>query len=172
MNREVFQSNKIILFLIVAALCIGMTIAYFQADIPIWILPIVFIAGIAFIFSSLKTKIIIEDGLLRYEKLMGGEEVELKGVSQIIMREVETIVNNSHERHAEENQGGDVKLGSMRINHKQQHVDQKRQVERIIYILDEAGRTVFSFPANVIRFTERTRFKEAVLSVNSNIQVF
>lgn len=172
MNREVFQSNKIILFIIIAAVYIGITIAYFQANFSIWILPLVFIAGIFIIFTSLRTKLIIEDGILRYEKLGGGNEVELKNVSEIVMREVETIVDKSNEQRPFQDQGGDVKLGSIRINNNQQHVDQERKVEKIIYILDGAGRTIFSFPANVIRFTERTRFKEAILAVNSNIQVF
>src|SRR5690625_2895180 len=151
MNREVFQSNKIILFLIIGAICIVATIVYFQAEFPIWILPIVYIVGIFIIFTSIKTKIIIENGKLRYEKLGGGEEVDLKNVAQIIVREVETIVDRSSKNESSQHQGGDIRIGGISITGKQRNVDQERKVERIVYVLDLEERTVFSFPANIIR---------------------
>lgn len=172
MTREVFQSNKIILFLIVGAVCIIATGVYFQADFPVWILPIVYIVGFFIIFSSLKTKIIIEDGRLRYEKFGGGEEVDLKNVTQIIVREVETIVDRNSKHESNEHQGGDIRIGGISITGNQRNVDQERKVERIVYVLDLEGRTVFSFPANTIRFTQRAKFREAIHMVNPTIEVF
>lgn len=173
MERAVFQSNKVILIAIITAIFIGSIIVYLQTDLPIWIIPIVLVAGVFFIFASIKTKLVIEDGMLRYEKLTGGDEADLQKVSHIVMREVETIVDNSPMNHSQHNREEDVKFGNIRINNNnQQQVDQERKVEKLIYVLDDSGRTFFSFPANVVRFTHRTRFKEAIQAVNPDIQVF
>lgn len=172
MNQEVFQSNKVILFLIVGAFCMIATVVYFQAEFPIWILPIVYIVGVFIIFTSLKTKVIIENGKLRYEKLGGGEEVDLKNVAQIIVREVETIVDRNSKHESSQHQGGDIRVGSISVTGNQRNVDQERKVERIVYVLDLEGRTVFSFPANIIRFTQRSKFRDAIHIINPNIEVF
>lgn len=172
MDREVFQSNNLILFLIIGSLFAGMTIAYFQADLPIWVLPIVLVIGIFIIFSSIRTKLVVEDGQLRYEKLIGKEEVELKRVSQIVVREIETIVNKSSNHDSNLNQGSDIKRGSVTINSNHHHVDQERKIEKYIYILDEAGQTFFSLPANLVSSSQKARFREVVHAVNPNIEVF
>jgi len=167
-DREVFQSNKFIVIGIVVAIVIGLTIVYFQTDLPIWILLIVALVGVFVIFSSMKSKVVIEKGLLRYEKIGGGEEVPLNKVSQIVKREVETIVNRNKD--GETVQGGGISIGKLKIN--QQNVNQERQVEKIFYVLDKEGRTFFSFPASLIGFRHRTRFREAVQAVNPDIDVF
>lgn len=172
MNREVFQSNKIVLFGIIGAVFVGAIIAYIQVRFPIWILPIAFAVGGLIVFSSLKTKIIIEDGKMRYEKLGGGDEVDLKNIAQIVIREVETIVDKSQNQPGVQSQGSDVRLGQVRINHNEQNVNQERQVERIVYVFDLEGRTVFSFPASLIRFTQRSKFREAIHMINPAIEVF
>jgi len=170
-GRTVFQPNKIIPIVILAVLVIGSFVAYLQLDFPIWIVPIVLVVGGFVVFSMSKTKIIIEDGFLRYETLGGGEEVDLNKVSQIIIREVETIVNkDAHHDRVEPQE--DVKLGTIRIGGQDQPVNQERQVERIMYFLDADGRTIFSMSANALRFSERRRFAEAVNAVNPDIQVF
>lgn len=173
MERTVFQSNKMIPIVILAVIVIGSIVGYFQMNIPIWIVPIVLVVGGFVIFGMFKTKLVIEDGFIRYEKLGGGDEVDLKKVSQIVMREVETIVNKEspHDRDRFHNQE-DVKLGTIRINNNEQPINQERQVEKIIYVLDAEGRTIFSMPANAVRFTERRRFAEAIHAVNPDIQVF
>lgn len=174
MDRAVFQSNKVILFGILGIVVIGMTVAYFNIHFPVFILPIVYVIVIFIAITTLKTKVVIEDGMLRYEKLFGGEEVELKHVAQIVVREVETIVDNHKNdpsRHSLDDRNVDVKFGNIRINDGPR-VDQERKVEKIVYVIDEMGRTMFSFPAGVIRFTERKRFREAIQHVNPNIHVF
>lgn len=173
MDRTVFQPNRVIPIVIFAVVIIGSVIGYIQMNLPIWIIPIALLVGGFVVFSMYKTKLVIEDGFLRYEKLGGGDEVELSKVSHIVMREVETIVNKEspHERDEFMNRT-DVNLRTIRISDNIRPVDQERKVEKIIYVLDADGRTIFSMPANVVRITERRRFAEAINAVNPNIQVF
>lgn len=152
MERTVFQSNKMI---------------------PIGILAVL-VVGELVVFSQSKSKLVIEDGMLRYQTLRGGDEVDLKNASEIVIREVETIVDKSspHDWDAFYD-WEDVKGGTLRIGgNNSRPVDQERQVQKIIYIIDHDGRTIFSMPANMVRFTERTRFAEAIHAVNPDIQVF
>lgn len=170
MNREVFQSNKIVAVSMTAVVFIGVTIAYLKAGMPIWIFAIAFVFGLLLIIPAFTTKLIIEDGMLRYKKIFGGEEVELENVSQIVIREVETIVDSNQHSSFQESSSG-IQAGGLMIGNQQQ-TNQERQVKKFIYILDDVGRTMFSIPANIVGFTQRTRFKEAIHLVNPNIDVF
>lgn len=164
MDREVFQSNKMIAFITVVAIFIGVTIAYLKAGFPVGVFAVASIFGVLFLVPAFKTKLIIEDGMLRYEKIGGKEEIDLVKVSQILTREVETIVNRDNESSSSRNSGNKVRFSNT--------ANQERQVKKIIYILDETGRTIFSVPANLVGFTQQTRFKEAIHSINPNIEVF
>lgn len=130
--------NKLIIFMIVIAIFVGVTIAYLKADMPFWIFAIGSLFGILFLIPAFKTKLIIEDGMLSYKKLGSGEEVDLKKVSQILTREIELIVNKNNNQSAFEDSGEEI-----RINDNQLHADQERQIPKNIYILDGSGRTIF-----------------------------
>ena len=45
-------------------------------------------------------------------------------------------------------------------------------VKRVVYVLDESGKTFYSFPARLIRAKDETRFVEAVISVNKEIKIY
>ena len=144
--------------------CGGFLVFYFQSDMPAWALLLVGVITFIIVVSSLKTKLIIEENILRYEKVFGWDEVSLDKVSQIIMREVETIVEKDPSS-SRDRQRKDFDMQGHRVN-------EERQVEKIIYVLDESGRTYFSFPARMIGLRNRTRFKEVIHGVNPNIEVF
>lgn len=172
MNNETFQVNKFFVIGIVGVVCAAFTVAYFLSDLPIWVLPIVLVIGALIVVSSIKTKLVIEDGLLRYEKWGGGDEVPLARVAQIVTREVETIVNRTvSESGTHGGNTGGVTIGKVRLGNRQ-NLEQERSTEKVVYVLDEAGRTFFSFPASMIGFKHRTRFKEAVKAVNPRIEIF
>lgn len=174
MSREVFQANKIVLFVIMGVVFVGVTIAYLNSIFPVFVLPIVFVIGLFIIISSMKTKLIVEDGMLRYEKLFGGEEVELKRVSQIIIREVETMVSNSTSQsvfNEQDNATSEIRVGNVRLS-SGQNVDAERKIEKVMYVQDASGRTIFSAPANLVGFSQRKRFREAIHKDNPNIHVF
>lgn len=40
---------------------------------------------------------------------------------------------------------------------------------RIIYVLDDSGKTYFSFPANLVNKGNKLRFKEVINNINPNI---
>ncbi len=172
MSNETFQANKFVVIGIVIVVCAAFIFAYFVSDLPIWVIPIVAGMGAVIVVSSIKTKVVIEDGLLRYEKWGGGDEVPLARVSQIVTREVETIVNRTVSGSSSHgsNTGG-VTLGKIRLGNNE-NIEQERSTEKVVYVLDEAGRTIFSFPASMIGFKHRTRFKDAVNAVNPKIEVF
>jgi len=171
LSREVFQTNKYIVIGIVSAIFIGITIFYFQVDFPILVLPIVAVIGLLVIISTIKTKVVIENGFLRYEKIGRGEEVDLKKVGQIVTREVETIVDRKTDRTDRTSQNSGFSKGKFGINN-HHNVDQERKIEKVVYVIDKEGRTFFSFPGNLIGFRQRTRFREAVQAVNPQIEVF
>jgi len=164
MDQEVFKANffiAIILPIIITVVILGV---YFIADnAPYWVLSLLIIPVI-FAVAGHKTKLIVEKGVLRYEKVFGGEEVSLNKVSQIVIREVETIVERSP------NSINNTQKSGLNINVNQ--ANQERRVEKIVYLLDGSGRTIFSFPANLVGFRDRRRFEEAVITVNPNIEVF
>lgn len=163
MGQEVFKANffmAIILPIIITVVILGI---YVVSDVPPWVL-VLLIIPVIFAVAGHKTKLIVENGVLRYEKVFGGEEVSLKKVSQIVIREVETIVNKNPD-HFNNNQ----RPGFTRnVN----QVDQERKVEKLYYVLDESGRTIFSFPANLVGFRDRRRFEEAIIAENPNIELF
>lgn len=177
MSREVFQSNKIILFLVVGVIYGAVIYGYLKTVFPLFVLPIVFVIGLFIIFSSLKTKLIVEEGMLKYEKLFGGEEVELKKVSHIIIRQVDTRFNDStnqtvfHENDSSPKPENTIKIGKVSVTGVQS-ANSDGKIEKIMYIQDESGRTIFSLPANTVRFTQRDKFREAIHRENPNIEMF
>lgn len=157
MDNEVFKVNPFLAIILPLLITVGILIVFFVADVPPWIL-VLLIVPIIFAVTGQKNKLIIRDGILRYEKLFGTQETSLHNVTQIVLREVETIVD---------------KDPSQRDRNKHQSVgsvNQERKVEMIFYVLDESGRTIFSFPANLISIRDKRRFEEAVSAINSNIE--
>lgn len=163
MDQEVFKANffsAIILPIIITVAILGIYVI--ADDVPFWLL-LFLVIPILFAVAGQKTKLIISDGVLRYEQVFSKEEVDLKKVSQIVIREVETIVEkNSHS--VNHNQSSGLQRNINQVN-------QERKVEKLFYLLDESGRTIFSFPANIVGYRDRRRFEEAVITVNPNIEV-
>jgi len=133
------------------------------------LLFLILLLPVLFIFGLLKTKLVIEDGVLRYEKIIGGEEIALKNVAQIVTREIEVITTTSHADNHNQNHNQSQGLS---FGRNQQAVNQERSTQKVIYVLDDAGRTFFSFPAGFITRKDRQRFQDAITAVNPNIQVF
>lgn len=164
-EQEVFKANFFMTFILPIIITVGILVVYFAVDgIPPWILALLIIP-VVFAVTGQRTKLIVENGMLRYEKVFGGEEVSLKNVSQIMMREVETIIDKNPDSFTNNQQ-------RQSINRNVNQVNQERKVEKIFYVLDESGRTIFSFPANMVSFRDRRRFEEAISASNPNIQVF
>ena len=163
MNQEVFKQS-IIGGVVVTIAIIGVFSFFFFGQgntspllFLILLLPIVFIGGL------LKTKLVIEDDVLRYEKIFGGEEISLKNVAQILTREME-FINTSN-------------LSDFNHNRKQglsqnMAVGESRSTQKVVYVMDDTGRTFFSFPASLVTRKDRRRFEDAVTAVNPNIQLF
>ena len=170
MNEQVFKQS-IIGGIVISVAIVGVFIFFFFMQsvtnpflFLILLLPIVFIIGLQ------KTKLVIEDGVLRYEKIVGGEEISLKNVAQIVTREIE-VITTSHADNHNHNHNHNQKKG-ISFGNNQQAVNQERSTQKVIYVMDEAGRTFFSFPASLVTRKDRQRFEEAVTAVNPNIQVF
>src|SRR5690625_1824484 len=87
---------------------------YVKLDFPvITILIVVILAFLTFI-PTVRKKVVIEDGVLLYEKIGKTESVELKRVSQIVKREELTYVNRpTGLREDEEYTKNSVKLRKM-----------------------------------------------------------
>lgn len=160
MDQQIFKANTFIALILPIIIAIGILVAFFNiSSLPVWALVALIIPAFIAIHGH-RTKVIVDDGILRYEQLFKSEEVELKNVSQIVTREVETIVDRRHDAsHPNEFGAG------------HNHVNQEREVKRIVYVLDEAGRTFFSFPASLIGGKKKLSFKESVTNVNPEIQV-
>jgi len=54
---------------------------YFQSDMPAWVLVVVGVLALIIIVTPLKTKLVIEKDILRYEKVFGWDEVSLDKVT-------------------------------------------------------------------------------------------
>ena len=117
---------------------------------PVLFLVVLF--PLPFILSALRTKLVIENDQLRYQKVFGAEEVSLKDVSQIATKVVGIKLSNRLTLISEGNQNSDS--------------------ETHIYVSDETGQTFFTFPEGLIRVKDRARFKELVTNVNPNVKVF
>ena len=163
MNQQVFKQS-LIGGIVISVVIVGVFIFFLTtADnfnpllFLILLLPVVFIIGLQ------KTKLVIEDDVLRYEKLGGSEEISLKNVSQIITREIEVITTNN--------------LNTFNHNRKQDSIQNmrpgtERSTQKVVYVMDSTGRTFFSFPASLVTRKDRQRFSDAVAAVNPNIEVF
>lgn len=171
MERIIFTENKLITYAIVFGIATIATLLFvFMDNIPILVLPVAYLISLFIWITSIRTKVIIENGSLRYERLIGGEEVALQDVAQIVQREVETIVDKNRDGERSRRSGRGMRIGNVRFGDGKP-VNEEREVKKIIYVMDEAGRTIFSFPANVIRFSERQRFREIVQKSNPKIRV-
>lgn len=160
-QQEVFQSSKIWFIIIFGVAFVGVTIATFVVELPLWASVLVLVIGVSAVLGAIKTKIIVHDSFLYYDTLFGRkEEVDLKKVPQIVIREVETIVDRTEP------------TTQTTHNRRVHAVNEARQVSRIMYVLDKDGRTIFSFPASLIRFSDRNRFRQAVQAVNPEIETF
>lgn len=160
MDQEVFKANffmAIILPIIITTVILGI---YAVTDVPPWILALL-IVPVVFAVAGHKTKLIVDNDVLRYEKVFGGEEISLKKVSQIVLREVETIVNKNPDHFNNHERPGFTR----NVN----QVDQERKVEKLYYVLDESGRTIFSFPAGLVGRSNRQRFEESITAINPTI---
>lgn len=169
MNEEVFESNRVVIFSVVVILNIGLIIAYFMTDFPLWFVLVALPVSILIGISTMKTKLIIKDGHLRYETWTGGEEVDLMNVGQIVTREVETVRGRTTGPSGTGTQPSGISVGSVKLSSAE---DQERQTEKVIYIIDQDGRTFFSFPASMVGRKHRTRFREGIHAVNPEIDVF
>src|SRR5690625_1766606 len=127
MNGEVFESNKFIVFGVIAVLNIGFIVAYFLVDLPIWFiliaLPISIIIGI----STMKAQLSIENGHLRYETWARGEEVDLMKVAHIARREIETFAGRTTGTDGRGTQKSGISIGNVTLSSGD---DQERQVEK------------------------------------------
>src|SRR5699024_5598789 len=136
-------------------------------------LPIAYLISLFIWITSIRTKVIVENGLLRYERLIGGEEVSLKSVKEIVQREEVTFRYKGSKtkttrtgrskpttRRTNDTTLKSIRIGNFRIG-ESDAMNEEREVKKLIFVIDEAGRTIFKFPANVIRLSERQRFREA-----------
>ncbi|MBO1910254.1 hypothetical protein [Sporosarcina sp. 6E9] len=167
MQPQIFKANLLVSVVIPIIIAVVIVALYFTNEsMPAWTL-LLLIVPVIFSAAQLKTKLVIEKDLLRYEKLFGGNEVSLNNVSEIVTREVETIVerNQQHDNHHVRPSG--LSFSSNQMN----PVNQERKVERLVYVLDASGRTHFSFPAGLIGFKNRQNFIDAVNAANPNITV-
>lgn len=166
MNSEVFKGFKFLEVGITLALFCVFLALYSKVGIPTWALFFIAIPCFIIILSALKTKVVIEDGSLRYERLGRVEKIELEKVTEILIREVEEFVNEDGNTI---NDSAGITIGNIRLSNSTQ--EQKRVVKKIIYLMDKEDQTFFSFPASMIRHKDRLRFIEAVKTVNANIKI-
>ena len=153
MHQETFKSN-VFITIILPALIFGLLMLVFYAiysvdgALPLWVL-IFLIIPTAFAVSGQRTKLMVEDDMLRYQHgfiVTSNDEVSLNEVSKIVTRTVDTWEDDG--------EGG-----------------QKHKTQKVTYVLDESGRTFFSFSARLIDGRNRRRFKETVATINANIKV-
>ena len=153
MQQEVFKSNvflTVILPALIFSLLMLMFYGIYSIDgaLPLWVL-IFLIIPTAFAVSGQRTKLIVVDDMLHYQHgfiVMSRDEVSLNEVSKIITRTVDTWEDDG--------EGG-----------------RKQKTHQITYVLDESGRTFFSFPARLIGGKNELRFKETVAAINANVKV-
>ena len=146
MNEQVFKQS-IIGGIVISVAVVGVFIfLFFVQSVTNPFLFLILLFPVIFILGIQKTKLVIENDVLRYEKLFGGEEISLNTKNQ--------------------NRSG-ISFGG-----NNQAVNQERSTEKVVYVIDDAGRTFFSFPAGLVTRKDRSRFEEAVTAINPNIQVF
>lgn len=153
MHQEVFKTN-LFMAVILPTIIFGLMILAFlginsiDGSIPSWVL-IFLIIPVVFAVSGQKTKLIVEDDILRYESGLffnNHEEVSLHDVSQIVTRVIETWGTDS-----------DGKT--------------ERSTKKITYVLDKSGKTFFTFSAGLVGKGNKQRFEETITAINPNIQI-
>lgn len=162
MDQEIFKQNTIRL-VVISSILTGIFLFLFiwNGDWPFGLLFLL-IFPVALIYSGVKTKLVIEDDVLRYQMLIGSKEVSLKEVSQIITRELEIISTSN--------------LGDFTQNTKQESVQNirpgdERSTEVRVYLLDESNEAIFSFPAYLINPENQSRFEDTVTTINPRIKI-
>lgn len=154
MHQEIFKSNFFITIIFPVIIFGFMILIFFavysiEGTLPTWVL-IFLIIPVGLTIGVRTTKLIVEDHILRYQSGLfskNNEEVSLHDVSQIITRVVDTWRTDSDG-------------------------NEKRSTDKITYVLDESGKTFFSFPASLVSKGNRQRFEETITSINPNIQMF
>lgn len=170
MEKEIFKENFVGPSLLVLVIIGIAVVSITKFSLPWWGgLLALFVAGFI-ILLYLKSKVVIENGEIRYEKLGSIDEVALKHVHEIITREVETIVDKSNNHGRKTSGGGSITIKGVTLGGGQAK-NQRREVKRYMYINDYDGRTIFSFPAKMIGRLHRRRFIEAVHQYNPNIEI-
>lgn len=88
MYREVFKRNMLKVLLLPLLTTVVFAFVYLNTDMPLWTL-LVLIVPFTFANIGIKTKIIVEKDVLYYERAFRRDEVDLKDVAKIVMREEE-----------------------------------------------------------------------------------
>lgn len=147
MKQEVFKAGilyTIIIPTVISAIILGL---FFTIEgIPSWLLVFLIIPAV-FAITGQTTRLVVEGNILHYQHgliIKQNDEVSLHQVEQIVMRVIETWERDSEGNHT-----------SRRV--------------RIIYVLDDSGKTYFSFPANLVNKGNKLRFKEVINNINPNI---
>lgn len=141
MQQELFKPNVLTIMLAPTFFAVGIVVIYFvNGNISPWIFLVLLVPFIL-LLANLKERLLVEGDTLRYQRVLRRSEVSLKKVSQITVRSVWSTDS-----------------------------DNTTTVERIVYVVDEYGRTFFTFPSYLIKRKDMARFKEAVTSVNPDIK--
>ncbi|HZW68670.1 MAG TPA: hypothetical protein VFF20_08715 [Pseudogracilibacillus sp.] len=153
MKQEVFKGNYFVVAILPVLTFIFITagiIALFNIDnkIPVWAYTL-YIIPVVFAMAGQATKLIVEDGMLRYKYgifFKRVEEVDLKNVSKIEIRMVKRWVEDS---------------------------EGKPEIERkkYAYVMGDSDRVFFPFSADLINRKNRPRFEAAVNEVNPTIKI-
>lgn len=153
MKQEVFKGNYFVVAILPVLTFIFITagiIALFNIDnkIPVWAYTL-YIIPVVFAMAGQATKLIVEDGILRYEYgifFKRVEEVDLKKVSKIEIRMVERWVEDS---------------------------EGKPEIERkkYAYVMGDSNHIYFPFSADLINRKNRPRFEAAINEVNPIIKI-
>lgn len=147
MNQEVFKTGMIKSIILPVLIATVLLVVYFSVDdIPTWIL-IFLIIPIVFAIAGQTTKLVLEDDMLHHYSgilVKNVDKVPLHDVAQIVTRVVESWGTNTD---------GQSEL----------------QREKVTYVLDAEGRTIFTFSADLISGANRQRFVEGIHNINPNI---
>lgn len=162
MNKNVFKQNTTRLVVIPAVLTVVFLFLFFgYGNWPFELLFLV-IFPIALIYSGIKTKLVIEEDVLRYHMLIGNKEISLKDVSQIVTRELEIISTSNlsdFTHHTKQAPIQDIKP------------EEKQSTEVRFHLLDKSGKSILSFPAYLINPEDQSRFEDTVTTINPRIKI-
>lgn len=107
--------------------------------------PVVFLLWFVTLFMAIggvRNRLIIENGILRFDRLINSKEIPLEEISEIVLYE-------DAERNTSEG-----------------------QQKEYVYVTDQTNRTVFKFPyAYVMGRDDNQRFKDSIHATNPEIKV-